>query len=614
MVPKLRLALVLLLVIGSGAVQARSEKPATTAKDKDKKDKDKIETIGDVAAVFGLGPVLVEGVGLVVGLDNTGSDPPPSIYRELVLTDMQKREIKDPNRVLASPQTSVVLVRAYLPPAARENDPVDVEVRVPSGHQTTSLRGGWLWQVHLTETSTYRDPKTPNGPPQFFYGHPRAIAGGPVLVSPNLDGQAGPGLLTQGRILGGAKVTQDRPMALLLASGHKSVRTSQQVASRINLRFHAYGHNGLMQRMAEAKTDQQISLQVPVRYRYNVPRFLRVVRRLPLYDSPTARQLRVEQLASELDDPETSAEAALKLEGMSLNEAGPILKSALESPRPAVRFFAAEALAYMGEPACAKELTAAAGDNPAFRIYALTALSALDEAISHEALRNLMDAVSAETRYGAFRALWAMDERDPLVRGEKLNDQFFLHVIDSQGPPMVHLARSFRPEVTIFGREHKLQTPLSLQAGPQMLITASRDDHQVHLTRFSRGGAERKATASLTVADVIRKAAELGATYPDVVEMLAAGERQRALEGRLEIDAIPKPGRLDFRQADEPGPQDSEEKSEPVGAVPNLFAQFGDSPPPSRKSESKEPAKPDQAKSAETRRGIFGRLLGRQAN
>ena len=36
------------------------------------------ETVGDLAFIVSRGETKVEGVGLVVGLDNTGADPPPS--------------------------------------------------------------------------------------------------------------------------------------------------------------------------------------------------------------------------------------------------------------------------------------------------------------------------------------------------------------------------------------------------------------------------------------------------------------------------------------------------------------------------------------------------------
>ena len=38
----------------------------------------------------------VEGVGLVVGLDNTGADPPPSWYRKQLVDEMSKAGVEKP--------------------------------------------------------------------------------------------------------------------------------------------------------------------------------------------------------------------------------------------------------------------------------------------------------------------------------------------------------------------------------------------------------------------------------------------------------------------------------------------------------------------------------------
>ena len=48
------------------------------------------ETVGDIAFVMSRGEMKVEGVGLVVGLDNSGADPPPTFYRKQLLDEMSK--------------------------------------------------------------------------------------------------------------------------------------------------------------------------------------------------------------------------------------------------------------------------------------------------------------------------------------------------------------------------------------------------------------------------------------------------------------------------------------------------------------------------------------------
>ncbi|HLQ44655.1 MAG TPA: flagellar basal body P-ring protein FlgI, partial [Planctomycetaceae bacterium] len=125
------------------------------SKNDDKEFETKVETpmVGDYTAFAGLNMVVLEGVGLVVGLDRTGGDPPPSIYREALLIDMRKRDIRDPESLLRSPNTALVRVRAYLPPLVRKGEAFDVEVSVVDGDTTTSLNGGWLLETDLSEAA-----------------------------------------------------------------------------------------------------------------------------------------------------------------------------------------------------------------------------------------------------------------------------------------------------------------------------------------------------------------------------------------------------------------------------------------------------------------------------
>ena len=77
------------------------------------------ETVGDLAFVVSRGEMKVEGVGLVVGLDNTGVDPPPSWYRKQLVDEMSKAGVEKAEKLLASPQVSMVIVRADDPDRRR---------------------------------------------------------------------------------------------------------------------------------------------------------------------------------------------------------------------------------------------------------------------------------------------------------------------------------------------------------------------------------------------------------------------------------------------------------------------------------------------------------------
>src|SRR5262249_58039613 len=106
----------------------------------------------------------------------------------------------------------------------------------------------------------------------------------------------------------------------------------------------------------------------------------------------------------ELLDTSSAGVAAVVLEGLG---SGSIeaLQEGLKSPNHQVRFFAAEALAYLNDVSGVDALGETAIRRPEFRTYALAALASMDQAASHMKLRKLMDEPEIEVRYGAFNAL-----------------------------------------------------------------------------------------------------------------------------------------------------------------------------------------------------------------
>jgi len=194
-------------------------------------------------------------------------------------------------------------------------------------------------------------------------------------------------------------------------------------------------------------------------------------------------------------------------------------------------------------------LTEAAREEPAFRVFALAALSTVDDGEAHLALRTLMDESSMETKYGAFRSLWVLDKNDPFIRGDLITAMngktgFMLHVLETKGDSLVHLMTRTRPEVVLFGAEQEFNTPLFLSAGKHVKVTAQPGSNKATVTRFTPDKENERREVSLKVEDVIRAAAELDATYPDVVQMLTEASQQHNLAGRFTTDALPEAGRM----------------------------------------------------------------------
>ena len=493
--------------------------------------------IGDVARPYGMNYVQVEAVALVNGLAGTGEDPAPTPQRVSLLAEMQRREVKNPSTVLASPDTALVLVRGLLRPGIQEGDAFDVEVKVPSRSETTSLRGGWLLPTRLSPLAVMGN--------QIHNGRLLGTAKGPVLVDPAATSDTP--LATRGRVLGGGVAVKNRPLGLILDHQHKSVRISSQIGVAVNRRFHTY-INGSQKGMATPKTDDYVELLVHPRYKDNVARYMRVVRNIPIRDSVATQDTRLQLLESQLMDPLTTATAAIRLEANASDEARAVLRRALDHDDAEVRFYAAEALAYLDDTAAAEPLAAIVRNAPAFRLNALAALSAMDDPLARNALRGLLERKSAETRYGAFRALWAMDPNEPSIRGNEMDGKFSLHVLKVGGPPMIHATRSYRPEIVLFGDNHEFRLPLMIEAGRRIVINGTAHNDVV-VSRFAAGEPIQKRTVSARVEEVIGAIVELGGTYPDVVQVLQEANDSGALTSRFRVDALPEPGRTHERSA-----------------------------------------------------------------
>jgi flagellar basal body P-ring protein FlgI len=528
-----------------------------------------VKYVSEFTHPYGMEYVKVESVSLVTGLKGTGSDPPPTPQRAALLDEMKRHDVANPNEVLASLNTSMVLCRSFLRPGIQEGDRFDVEVRVPTGSETKSIRNGWLLESRLTEMAVLggaiRD------------GHVLGIAEGPVLVDPTADPKKDQALATRGCILGGGIAVKSRPLGLIINHENESVRVSQDISRAVNHRFYTFV-SGRKQGVATPKTSEFIDVVVHPRYKENIARYMQVMRNVTINESPTSLQSRLIFLEQQLTDPLTSATAALRLEAIGDDQAKEVLRHGLDTNDLEARFYAAEALAYMDDTSCVPVLSQVARDEPAFRVNALAAMSAMDDANAHDALSSLLEVKSAETRYGAFRALWAMNPNDPLLHEEKIGSQFHYHVLDVPGPDMVHVTQSHLPEIVLFGKEQSFRLPLMLDAGKQILVNGMNGD-KITVSQFAPGAEPKQLVVSTKVDDVIHAIASLGGTYPDVVQALQQAKTDGALPSRFEVDALPQPGRPYDRDEHAPAGGDAsaaataapEKTIEVASPLPELF-------------------------------------------
>jgi hypothetical protein len=520
--------------------------------------------VGDYITVRrGLQMFVVEGVGLVTGLAGTGADDGPP-YRELILEDMRRRKFPRPEEFLKSPNTAIVLVRAYIPPLVRKGDKLDVEVRIPEGSGTTSLQGGMLLECDLTEVA-YAPGKG------RMEGHVLAKALGPLLSAKLKESDAS-GDFVRAQIPGGATyVGQDRNLSVALQRDYANYRMSTRIAKRVGERFYDYDSSGIQRPLAEAKTHSRIDMDVHTRYRDNYPRYLECVRHITLRDSAVERSVWMQQYARELRVGPTAAQAALRLEAIG-KESIPYLKSGLQSDNLESRFYAAEALAYLGDTSGVKVLHEAAAQEPAFRVFALAALAATMSPEALIELAPLFDQESIETRYGAFRAYTNIAPNDPNVEPVKTRGSYSLHFVESTAPPVAHITQRRKAEIVLFGTEQRVKTPAILRAGRYILIRSNPTGDKLIVTYIAPGEREQREEISTRLADLLLMVDQFGADYPAVVQLLVEADRQGNLPGKLGIDEMPQAGRMYTRPGATPEAAGTQQAAVPnVGGTPNLF-------------------------------------------
>lgn len=561
------------------------------------------ESVGDLADVFQNGETVAEGVGLVSNLNGTGGDSPESWYRKQLLDEMSKAGVDHPAKYLESKSFAMVIVKMRIPTGASPRDRFDVDLELPPASSVKSLSGGYLMPTRL-RTIMHAGGSPKNGPEL-------AVAAGPVMIGDVKDSTNG----KMGRVLGGGRPKKEQPYQLLLKGDRRFIRNAGMVEKAVNARF-TKNEQGQKKGAATAKTEAHLELRVPDVYHQNQERYFRVVQLLPMIDTPELREQRVASTARELLDPKTAGVAALKLEALGPSTVDH-LSAGLKSEDADVRFFAAEALAYLNEPTGVEVLGETAVKQQKYRAYALAALAAMEDYSARARLRKLMDEPEIEVRYGAFNALRTLDPTDAMLgqvrildappvpddedgdstdgmalalaarRRPRAEDPFSLYIVDSEGPPVVHLSRSRRSEIVVFGRGQSLEPPLVLGHGDILLNAADHDD-SVDISKIvpsQFGARDVKLQCSLELGEVIRSVARLGATYPEVVAIIEAADRQKNLPGPLFVDSVPQASMQYLNKAilgtDEVAKHDEEVKPASGSFLRRIFAR-GKAEPPTR--------------------------------
>ena len=526
------------LPLGCNLLPGKGEKDSNTKLQELMKVPKLPDLIREATMVQGLQPIQVIGVGLVNGLPNTGGPANPSQFRDELLEEMKRRDIKDPNNFLELDNTALVRIQATIPPGARRNDPVDLIVRAPNESVVFDLNDGWLLDTRLRQQRFLQN--------KIRKSEVMAVGTGPVLTrgsyTPGEDGT----LKTEGTILSGGRIQITRKLGLVLSPEYQHAKTSSALAAAINRRFFFFDGT-TRQGIAKAKEDDFLEMETHPRYRNNIPRMMAVIQAISTAPESSATQIRLSELASKLSDPTTAADAALQLEAMG-ESAVPILIDALNSTNPELRFYAAEALAYLDRTEAIESLETAIRETAAFRHPSLLALQGMDHQLAIDALMRLMNEASIETRYGSFCAIRRQGVEGKSMLGGKALKSFYLYQIPSTVKPAVVVSLRDSPEVVLFGDSGRMDIPQFLRGPNGLLLKPDLSEPgKLKISRFQVNADDKRVTVSDSLASVLGGIVAVGGGYGDVISILRMAKAKGYLSDQLAIDPLPAAVRVYHR-------------------------------------------------------------------
>ncbi len=466
-------------------------------------------TVGSMSSFRGIEPVLVSGIGIVVGLNGTGGDLLPDSVKATIEREMGLRGIgtaesdnapgiagKSPGELLRDPNIAVVLVQAAIAPGSPDDATFDVAVKALNA---TSLEGGVLWStdLRLGYAATFGTVATK------IIGR----AEGPIFINPFADGVRSTSEVTRtsGRILDGGAVTD--PLGIELVLDNQSHTLARSVVSAINSRFPP--GPGDRHKTARGRSGESIELRIPGRFRDDPETFLNLIRFLRV-DQSIPEETSLSLVEAMQANPEMADVLAWSVEGVG-NKSLPFIRKIYDSPETLTRLAALRTGARLGDPVAAQYLAdLARNGSQSIQTDAIRLLAKIDAGPKVDlTLKALMSDDDMLVRVAAYEALatraeraqlgrlasWQASNRDPTaerlkprhlevlaksnlpsgtiqgVRRRLLPGGFFLDVVDSN-QPMIYVTQQRQPRIVLFGSSMNLTKPLTMSAwGDRFLLT-----------------------------------------------------------------------------------------------------------------------------------------------
>lgn len=503
--------------------------------------------VGEIATFSGIQLHRYDAFGLVDELHQTGGTVRPGNPRTMILRELRRMELRNPEQVLDSPSTALVKVHTYSFPGSQKGDVLDVMVECSADCNATDLSGGVLIDTFLREVVTV------GGGPRT--SEDKAASKGELVVLPSsYSGQ--PVTPLKSIIIGGGRMLQDRQMNLHLNPQYKHTYMADAIQKSINSRFY-FNDTSKQHLVAKAVSDFEVQIRLHPKYRFDVDHFSSVIIASGFHESKENKQERVHGCAKLLKSNTTAKRAATELEALGSSEAIEVLLTGLSSIDPEVRFHSAYSLAYLDRKESVPVLVELAKKEHAFRPLCLVGLTVINDTSGRDALEKLLQSEIAELRYGSLWALRNREENSTAYDGERLVKRAALVQIPS-GTSQVVVSLQTRPEVVVFGQSASVQ--LTNQIAPSSLLTLTpMPGNQIRIVRkfykdlndpTLQTDMYNEVVASDFVS-IMRALTYVGANYNEVVQTIESLHTSKALTVPVAFNPRPDAGRIYKREGSE---------------------------------------------------------------
>ncbi len=412
---------------------------------------------------------------------------------------------------------------------------MDAEVTLSRECDATSLRNGKLYDARLQEYAVLGN--------SLRRGAEMARAQGPIINLPIGFTKAEAVDWKKGRIIGGAKIYDQRMMGIHIRDAYAHVMTSNALAKAINDRF-VVMELGKRRGAAVPKDDGFIQIDLPRKYIHDPYHFLDVILHVGFLENDERRNARMEEAGKMLYEPTTARSAALQFEAMGTTGRKALMVG-LASSNPEIRFYTAYSLAYLDEPAAIPVLESLAIEFPEFRAAALIGLTVIDHYDGRDSLERLLQHPDGEVRYGALIAMRKREDGASMISSRDLKDVVRLSEVPSQ-EPFIAVSLEEIPEIAIFGVNPPLNIPAYLEINPRIVIRPD-GPGMLRMVHFQPDGDDYAQVCKADLVSVLDTLQQVGGTYNDMIHFIDDASRNGTLLVPVGMNPRPKQGRVHHR-------------------------------------------------------------------